>query len=99
MAFWPEVVMHNGINSSADDVKSILPEIAENVVDSTLLSIEQRRLKHVKVSLAMYIMNLLFMFRHILVISYLVALLLFMMVVIFVLVSSKKCECGTGTVL
>ena len=49
LTFWPEVRMHNGISSfefsdiETDDAQEMLLEIAEDVVDSALLSIEQRR--------------------------------------------------------
>lgn len=44
LAFWPEARMHNGISSSSDDAQELLSlKIAEDVVDSALLSIEQRR--------------------------------------------------------
>ena len=44
LAFWPEITIHNGISSSANDVQDLIPEIAGHVVDNALLSIEQRRL-------------------------------------------------------
>ena len=43
LAFWPEARMHNGISSSSGDAQELLLEIAEDVVDSALLSIEQLR--------------------------------------------------------
>lgn len=43
LTFWPEARMHSGISSSSYDVQELLLEIAEDVVDSALLSIEQQR--------------------------------------------------------
>ena len=43
LLFWPETKIHDGINSSSFDVRQLIPEIAEDVLDSTLLSIEQQR--------------------------------------------------------
>ena len=37
--------MHSGISSSSYDVQEMLFEIAEDVVDNALLSIEQQRYK------------------------------------------------------
>jgi hypothetical protein len=43
LAFWPEARMHSGISSSSYDAQELLPEIAGDVADRALLSIEQRR--------------------------------------------------------
>ena len=43
VAFWPEVRIHSGISRSSHDVQKLVPEIAEQVMDRVLLSIEQQR--------------------------------------------------------
>ena len=43
LVFWPEARMHNGISSSADHIRELVPETTKDVVDNALLSIEQQR--------------------------------------------------------
>ena len=43
IAFWPEIAMHNGIYSSANDILEFLPGIAKDVVQTGLLNSEPQR--------------------------------------------------------